>query len=259
MFYKGVSELASEATERLTAYLNNREDTDSSEVFKLIRDTGYAFLDGDNLKDFIQEDIGFRHERELRNAAIQALSFNSITRTPAQQNAPILNALSKLQAHALRLAGELENQESPEAEERGSSANRPDPFVAESHIEALRRLVDPEFDPRRLIRLLEEINHSFGNGCLMATTMLIRATADHIPPVFGVDTFAQVSNASTDAPRSFKSSMANLQNSLRKIADGHLHLHIRKRESIPEKQQVVGFQADVDVLVGEIVRRLSSP
>lgn len=258
-FYKEAAELATEASERLTTYLNSRTDTGTMEVFKLIRDAGYAFLDGDNLKEFIREDVGIRHERELRNAAIQACSISSLARTPSQQNAPIFSALWQLKTQAARLALEVQERAGPSVGGPENDANPPYTFVAEGRIEALRQLTSPEFDPRRLIRLLEEINHSFANGCLMATTMLIRATADHVPPVFGVQNFAQISSASTDAPKSFKASMENLHNSLRRIADAHLHLHIRKRESVPEKQQVVGFQADVDVLVGEIVRRLSSP
>jgi hypothetical protein len=258
-FYKEVSALATEAIERLTTYLNDRTEVGASEIFKLIRDTGYAFLDGENLKEFIREDVGIRHERDLRNAAVQALSFNTLTRAPTEHNTPIFNALFQLKEHATRLAGKAEAdlRDVPAVEERKHVSYPSPSFVAESHIEALRQLKPLEFDPRRLIRLLEEINHSFANDCLMATAMLIRATADHVPPIFGVETFAQVSNASTEDPKSFKASMGHLHNSLRKIADAHLHLPIRKRESVPEKQQVIGFQADVDVLIGEIVRRLS--
>ena len=54
---------------------------------------------------------------------------------------------------------------------------------------------------------------------------------------------------------SFKSSMAILQNSSRKIADAFLHIPIRVSETLPTKNQVA-FGADLDVLLGEIVRLL---
>ena len=54
---------------------------------------------------------------------------------------------------------------------------------------------------------------------------------------------------------SFKSSMANLDNSSRKIADRHLHTHVRKKETLPTLKQV-DFSNDLDVLLSEIVRIL---
>ena len=86
----------------------------------------------------------------------------------------------------------------------------------------------------------------------MATAMLIRSIADHIPPVFGFKTFAEVANNYAGA-QSFRASMKNLDNSLRNIADAHLHVHIRRSETLPTEAQVP-FQADLDVLLAEIVR-----
>ena len=84
--------------------------------------------------------------------------------------------------------------------------------------------------------------------------MLTRALLDHIPPIFGVNTFAEVAN-SYKSSRSFKESMLHLNNSCRKIADAHLHVPIRKKEVLPSKTQV-NFTNDVDVLLAEIVRLL---
>lgn len=111
------------------------------------------------------------------------------------------------------------------------------------------------WDLKRLIRLLEELNLVHAAECHMATAMLVRAIADHIPPVFNVDTFEKVANNYSGA-KSFKASMKNLQNSLRHIADSHLHAQIRNREVLPTERQV-DFRADLDVLLGEIVRILS--
>jgi len=82
--------------------------------------------------------------------------------------------------------------------------------------------------------------------------MLVRAIADHVPPVFGCASFPEVANNYACAA-SFKKSMQNLNQSLRNIADAHLHVQIRKSESVPTAVQV-NFSADLDVLLAEVLR-----
>jgi hypothetical protein len=67
-------------------------------------------------------------------------------------------------------------------------------FIADSRIDELRKLSSPDFDSQKLIRLCEELNSSYDNGNLYATAMLMRGVLDHVPPVFGHTTFAQVAN-----------------------------------------------------------------
>jgi hypothetical protein len=47
--------------------------------------------------------------------------------------------------------------------------------------------------------------------------------------------------------------MHHLENAARKIADTHLHMPIRKSETLPVAQQV-NFAAQLDVLLSEIIR-----
>lgn len=82
--------------------------------------------------------------------------------------------------------------------------------------------------------------------------MLVRAITDHVPPVFGMSSFAQVA-ANYGGSQSFKKSMQHLQGSLRNIADGILHEQIRNRGALPSPQQVE-FRQDLDRLLGEILR-----
>ena len=49
--------------------------------------------------------------------------------------------------------------------------------------------------------------------------------------------------------------MGHLDKALRKIADSYLHLPIRRKEILPNQNQV-NFSADLDVLLAEIVRQL---
>ena len=102
-----------------------------------------------------------------------------------------------------------------------------------------------------MIRLCEELNVSYREGCYHATAMLMRGLLDHVPPVFGKRTFAEVANDC--GSKSFKESIVHLENGARKIGDAHLHSPIRKRETLPTAQQVA-FGPELDVLLAEIIR-----
>ncbi|APV48326.1 hypothetical protein BWI17_00680 [Betaproteobacteria bacterium GR16-43] len=126
------------------------------------------------------------------------------------------------------------------------------PFVAPSRLAELRALPKTKWDFARLVRLCEELNVAHANGCFMAAAMLVRGVTDHVPPIFSCKNFAEVANNYSGA-QSFRGSMKHLDGSLRNIADAHLHVHIRRTEILPTEAQVP-FQADLDVLLAEIVR-----
>lgn len=107
------------------------------------------------------------------------------------------------------------------------------------------------FDFTKLIKLCEELNLAFLNKSYLSVAMLTRAILDHVPPVFGFKDFSQVAN--NYGSKSFKDSMLNLNNSSKKISDSHLHMQIRKRESLPNLTQV-DFSNDLDLLLSEITR-----
>jgi hypothetical protein len=125
-------------------------------------------------------------------------------------------------------------------------------FISTIRLSELRHLPNTRWDFVRLIRMCEEVNLSYANECLMATAMLIRGITDHVPPIFGVKSFTEVANNYAGA-QSFRASMKHLDQSLRNVADAHLHVQIRKSESLPTQAQVT-FQADLDVLLAEVVR-----
>lgn len=128
-------------------------------------------------------------------------------------------------------------------------------FVSEVRIDQLRALNPTGFDLRKLVRLCEEINIAYAGSALLATAMLTRAILDHVPPIFSVTSFSQVAN-NYSGSRSFKAAMERLEKAARKIADEHLHSPIRSKEVLPEPQQV-HFEAEIDVLLAEIIRILS--
>jgi hypothetical protein len=126
-------------------------------------------------------------------------------------------------------------------------------LIADSRLNEMRNLVSAQFDFRKLIRLCEEMNTAYSEGCYFATALLTRALLDHVPPLFGYKTFSEVANNYGDGGRSFKDTMQQLENGARKVADAHLHMPIRKSETLPAAQQV-NFASQLDVLLAEIVR-----
>jgi hypothetical protein len=128
-------------------------------------------------------------------------------------------------------------------------------FVDDVRLSDLRAISSPKFDLRKVIEICDELNVCYRSQCYIGVAALTRTLLDHIPPIFGVDSFTKLANNYAGA-KSFKASMKHLETSARNIADGHLHVQIRQRESLPTRTQV-NFSADVDVLLGEIVRLLS--
>jgi hypothetical protein len=129
------------------------------------------------------------------------------------------------------------------------------PLIADDRLGELRKLSSPDFDFRKLIRLCEELNSSYNDGNYFATAMLTRGLLDHVPPLFGKSSFAEVANNYSGGGRSFKETMHHLENAARKVGDAHLHMPIRKSETLPAAQQVC-FAPQLDVLLSEIVRIL---
>ena len=130
------------------------------------------------------------------------------------------------------------------------------PLIADDRVGELRKLTSTEFDFRKLIRLCEELNSAYNNGNYYSTAMLTRGVLDHVPPLFEKASFAEVANNYSGGGRSFKDTMQHLENTSRKVGDGHLHGQIRKSETLPTAQQVCCGQ-QLDVLLAEIIRIMS--
>lgn len=129
------------------------------------------------------------------------------------------------------------------------------PYVDSGRILALQGISNAPWDFARLIELCREMNVASANRCHMSTAMLLRTVLNHVPPVLGFNTFAEVANnyGNLKSLKSFKASMQRLEGSLRNIADMHLHSPIRPREDVPTAVQV-DFSAELDVLLGEVIR-----
>jgi len=127
-------------------------------------------------------------------------------------------------------------------------------FINALRIDAIKNLQSIDFDFSRLIRICEEINSNYKQKNYIATSILLRVLIDHVPPLLGFKTFKEV--ASSYPGKSFKGTFLHLENGCRSISDGLMHQTIRRKESLPTINQV-NYSADVDVLLGEIIRKFA--
>jgi len=135
-------------------------------------------------------------------------------------------------------------------DEEQTSDSHPD-FVNSNRVKELQNISHPNFDFTRLVQLCRELNDNYERGNYLSVAMVGRSIINHVPPLFGHQTFDQV--VAQYGGRSFKSLMSQLNTSLRSIADSYLHLPIRKTETLPNATQV-NFSHNMDVLLEEVVR-----
>lgn len=134
------------------------------------------------------------------------------------------------------------------------TTNAKAPYVDAQRLDQLRSINSIDWDLTRLIRLCEELNIAHEHKAWMTCAMLARGIVDHVPPILSCSNFAAVANNYAGA-RSFRQHMQHLDNSLRRVADAHLHIQIRTSEALPTFVQV-DFRSDLDALLAEVVRLL---
>ena len=125
-------------------------------------------------------------------------------------------------------------------------------YIDESRIKDLESIKSEDFDFSRLIKICREINSACENGNYFSIGALLRVILDHVPPSLGFSTFGEVS--ASYPGKSLKEVFNHLEKGCRKISDGLLHQSIRKRESLPNFNQV-NYISQIDALLAEIVRK----
>lgn len=127
-------------------------------------------------------------------------------------------------------------------------------FVNQQRIKELKLINSDKYDLCRLLKMCQELNDNFNLGNYISSIILTRAILDHISPIFGFKNFTEVAN-NFKCEKSVSDSFKHLDNSSRKIADGYLHIQIRKKETLPNATQV-NFSQGLDLLLGEVIRIL---
>lgn len=129
-------------------------------------------------------------------------------------------------------------------------------YINFQRIEELKTIRSTEFDLSKLIRLCEEVNSSWKNKNIFSVVADLRTILNHIPPVFGYKNFEEVANHYSGGS-SFKKVATKLFDSLKNIADYHLHSQIRKAESLPNETQV-DFENELDFILAELCKILKN-
>jgi hypothetical protein len=137
---------------------------------------------------------------------------------------------------------------------RGALVPTAEAFVDPIRLDELASLPPTQLDVSRLVRLCEELNVAFHYRSFHAVAFITRAILDHIPPVFGATSFAQVANNHSGG-KSFKEIALQLETVSRKVGDTLLHGQIRKSEALPTLAQV-DVRQQLDTALGEVVRIL---
>jgi hypothetical protein len=109
-------------------------------------------------------------------------------------------------------------------------------------------------DPSKLIKMCEELNDAYARGNYITSLLLMRAIMNHVPPAFEARTFAEVVAKSG---RSIKAILSRLDDEARPIADLHTHILMRPSEHLPTKHQIEPYKAGFEILIQEILTRLS--
>jgi hypothetical protein len=161
-------------------------------------------------------------------AAVKRIGDPDLSEQVARINVHINNIT---EAHRLQaeLLGVIDHLREVSADPTyGASVKANVAFLEPSVLAELRALNSQKFDFTKLVRLCEELNDAYGRANYLSCALLIRAVMNHVPPVFGCQTFAQVA---AQSGRSLKAVFERLEDSARPIADLHTHALIRAKES----------------------------
>jgi hypothetical protein len=239
-----LAKIADEMAELLPRFVDSKMfglilSTEDASTFKVL------VIDA---KDLIEEELGVDNAYSLNLVHTVNSNIGGVTSGPSYKS---VEEASKLVRAAVR---SINRKRTPRPDLPSTDAS----YVAQERIFALQQCSQHRWDFARLVELCREINVAAANQCHMSTAMLLRTVINHVPPVLGCKTFTEVANnyAGPGSQKSFKASMQHLEKSLRNIADTHLHVQIREREVIPTAVQV-NFAADLDVLLGEVLRVVS--
>ena len=134
------------------------------------------------------------------------------------------------------------------------TVTRNETYVNPGRIDDLKNIRSTDFDMSKLIRMCEELNSNWQQGNYYTVGLLVRSIINHVPPIFGAySSFDQVIGGYGGA--SFKKIMRGLNESLRSTADHYTHALIRRKEPLPNDNQV-DYRQNFDILLSEIISLL---
>lgn len=136
----------------------------------------------------------------------------------------------------------------------GDNVARNSTFLDMDVLIKLKSLRGTRLDSTKLAKMCDELNDAYARGNYISSTLLLRAIINHVPPVFGANTFSEVV---AQAGRSVKSILARLNDDARPIADLHTHFLMRQSEHLPTKNQLEPYKAGFEILIQEVLVSLN--
>jgi hypothetical protein len=127
-------------------------------------------------------------------------------------------------------------------------------FLSSEVLLMLKAQSATRLDPAKLVRMCEELNDAYGRANYISAALLLRAIINHVPPVFGVESFSEVVAQSS---RSIKAILRRLNEDARPIADLHAHLLMRRNEQLPTKHQLEPYKGAFEVLIQEVIVKIT--
>jgi|HubBroStandDraft_5_1064220.scaffolds.fasta_scaffold06411_6 hypothetical protein len=158
----------------------------------------------------------------------------------------VYQSKAHLDAIAADIKWELEN---PSLDDYADIAQT---LIAPKLLKSLREAESANYDFTKLRGYCKEINSSFYSGNFVACLLLMRTVLNHIPPVFGYQTFKEVVS---NSGKSLKENLEHLDNGLRKLADLYAHQTIKAREQYATKSQVEPFRPQFELLLQEVLNK----
>ena len=197
----------------------------------------------------------FRDEAIRFISAIKRISDPELSELVAELSTDIsddIREAHKLKANLIPVIDLLRiSFDDPEYEMNTAKNNA---FIDYKVLQTLKGINSKNFDTSKLLRMCDELNDCYGRSNYISSILLLRAIMNHVPPIFGVTSFSQVV---AHASRSTKNILEKLEDEARPIADLHTHILIRKKESYPSKNQVEPYKASFEILIQEIIIKLS--
>jgi hypothetical protein len=129
------------------------------------------------------------------------------------------------------------------------------PFISAELIAQLMAAHKSPLDTSRLIRYCEEIDDNYARRNYSAVVFLSRAILAHCPPAFHEANFDSV--VAHIEGRSSKAILTRLSDSLKNIADHHIHRQISKKE-VPPIAEEIDFSNELNHLLSRIVEMLDT-
>jgi hypothetical protein len=185
---------------------------------------GLAFYGKKITDNYIKGEFGYLKKERIKSLQSQSKIPNTISITPNSENSKKNNL-----------------------------------FISSTRIVELSNIKNSDFDLTKLIKLCQELNDNYSSNNFITCAMICRTILNHVPPIFDFNSFDEVANnyGGPKNHQSFKKNISHLNNSLKNIADRHLHSKITNSESLPNETQV-DFKQDLDVLLEEICRLLKN-